>query len=153
MIYDFVRDKWFYSLLICMSHTFGSSRPEVFRKKGVLRNFAKLTGKHLCQSLFFKKVIGRLRPATLLEKRLTHLFLQNTYGGCFYIIIWVTIYRSLIFFHSSSHFFSASLLSVGWTSVKYLFSLQKQSLRDFLRKRFSEKYSKFTGEHQYWSVI
>ena len=28
---------------------------EVFCKKGVLRNFAKLTGKHLCQSLFFKK--------------------------------------------------------------------------------------------------
>ena len=30
-----------------------SSLPEVFYKKGVLRNFAKLTGKHLCQSLFF----------------------------------------------------------------------------------------------------
>ena len=27
-------------------------------KKGVLRNFAKLTGKHLCQSLFFNKVAG-----------------------------------------------------------------------------------------------
>ena len=26
-----------------------SSRPEVFRKKGVLRNFVKLTGKHLCE--------------------------------------------------------------------------------------------------------
>ena len=32
---------------------FRSSRPEVFRKKGVLRNFAKFTGKHLCQRLFF----------------------------------------------------------------------------------------------------
>ena len=27
-------------------------------KKGVLRNFAKFTGKHLCQSLFFNKVAG-----------------------------------------------------------------------------------------------
>ena len=27
--------------------------PEVFCKKGVLRNFTKFTGKHLCQSLFF----------------------------------------------------------------------------------------------------
>ena len=36
-------------------------------KKGVLRNFAKFTGKHLCQSLFFNKVAG-LRPATLLKK-------------------------------------------------------------------------------------
>ena len=30
------------------------SRREVFCEKGVLRNFAKFTGKHLCQS-FFKK--------------------------------------------------------------------------------------------------
>ena len=35
-----------------------SSRPDVFCKKGVLRNIAKLTGKHLCQSLFFNKVAG-----------------------------------------------------------------------------------------------
>ena len=35
-------------------------------KKGVLRNFTKLTGKHLCQqSLFFNKVAG-----LLLKKRL-----------------------------------------------------------------------------------
>ena len=38
-------------------------------KKGVLRNFTKWTGKHLCQSLFFNKVAG-LRSATLLKKRL-----------------------------------------------------------------------------------
>ena len=38
-----------------------NSRPEVFCKKGVVRNFAKFTAKHLCQSLFFNKVAG-LRP-------------------------------------------------------------------------------------------
>ena len=38
-----------------------TSRPEVFCKKDVLKNFAKFTGKHLCQSLFFNKVAG-LRP-------------------------------------------------------------------------------------------
>ena len=43
----------------------------MFSKKGVLRNFAKFTGKHLCHSLFFDKVVG-LRPATLLKKRLSH---------------------------------------------------------------------------------
>ena len=32
--------------------------PEVFCKKRFLRNFAKFTGKHLCQSLFFNKVAG-----------------------------------------------------------------------------------------------
>ena len=31
------------------------SRSEVFCKKGVLRNFAKLTGKQLCQSVLIKK--------------------------------------------------------------------------------------------------
>ena len=72
-----------------------SSCPEVFCKKGVLTNFAKFTGKHLCQRLFFNKVAG-LRPSTLLKKRLWHRcfpvnlakflrtpFSQNTSGGCF----------------------------------------------------------------------
>ena len=61
-------------------------------KKGVLRNFAEFTGKHLYQSLVFNKVAG-LRPATLLKKRLWHRcftknfakflrtpFLRNTSG-------------------------------------------------------------------------
>ena len=38
---------------------------------GVLRNFTKFTGKHLCQSLSFNKVAG-VRPAILLKKRLWH---------------------------------------------------------------------------------
>ena len=50
----------------------GNSRPGVICKKGVARNFAKFTGKHLCQSLFFNKMAG-LRPATLLKKRLWHM--------------------------------------------------------------------------------
>ena len=36
---------------------------EVFYRKGVLRNFAKFTGKHLWQSLFFNKVAA-LKPGT-----------------------------------------------------------------------------------------
>ena len=41
-------------------------------RKGFLRNFAKFTGKHLCQSLFFNKV-ACLRPSTLaLWQRLWH---------------------------------------------------------------------------------
>ena len=39
-----------------------SSHPEVFCKKGVFRNFAKLTGKHLCQGLFFNKVAAISQP-------------------------------------------------------------------------------------------
>ena len=69
-----------------------SSHQRCSVKKGVLRNFTKFTGKHLCQSLFFNKVPG-LRPATLLKKRPWHryfpvnsakflrtLFLRNTSG-------------------------------------------------------------------------
>ena len=37
-------------------------------RKGVLRNFAKLSGKHLCQSLFFNKV-AVLRPVTISKKQ------------------------------------------------------------------------------------
>ena len=78
-----------HSHLICIQ--FRRSRPEVFCKKSVLRNFAKFTGKHLCQGLFFNRVAG-LSPATLLEQRLWHRcfpvnfakFLRtNTSGGCF----------------------------------------------------------------------
>ena len=36
--------------------------PEVFFKKGVLKNFANLTGKHLCWSLFLIKLQARRTP-------------------------------------------------------------------------------------------
>ena len=39
--------------------------------KDVLRNFAKFTGKHLSQRLFFNKVVDLL-PATILKKRIWH---------------------------------------------------------------------------------
>ena len=64
--------------------------PEAFCKKSVLKNYTNLSGKHLCQSLFFNKVSG-LRSVTLLKKRLRHrrfpvnfakilraMFLENT---------------------------------------------------------------------------
>ena len=35
-----------------------NSRLEVFCKKSVIRNFAKFTGKHPCERLFFNKVAG-----------------------------------------------------------------------------------------------
>ena len=47
--------------------------------KGVLRNFAKSTGKHLCQSFFFNKVAG-LRPTFLFKKRLCHRFFPMNFA-------------------------------------------------------------------------
>ena len=45
---------------------FQKQPPEVFYKKGVLKNFVNLTEKHLCQSLFFNKV-AVLPPEQKLE--------------------------------------------------------------------------------------
>ena len=58
-----------FKTLECQRQTFfrSSRHPEVFCKKGVLRNFAKFTEKHLYQSLFFNKTAG-LRPAILFKK-------------------------------------------------------------------------------------
>ena len=42
-----------------------SSSPEVFCKEGVLRNFAKFTGKHLGQSVFFNKVAEHHRTPVI----------------------------------------------------------------------------------------
>ena len=65
-----------------------SSHQRCSIKKGVLRNFAKSTGKHLCQSLFFSKVAGAcnfIKKGTLAQefssgfcKFLRTPFVQNT---------------------------------------------------------------------------
>ena len=52
---------------ITVQMTIRSSHQRCSVRKGILRNFAKFTGKHLCHSLFFNKVAG---PAALLKKRL-----------------------------------------------------------------------------------
>ena len=62
-------------LFVCVSLWLSPSRSEAATRavlrKVVLRNFAKSSGNHLWQSLFFDKVVG-LKPATLLKKRLWH---------------------------------------------------------------------------------
>ena len=58
-------------ITLCLIHE-RSSRPEVLCKKGVLKYIAKVTGKHLCQNLFFNKIAG-LRPATLLKETLARV--------------------------------------------------------------------------------
>ena len=90
------------------------SRPKVFCKKGVLKNFSKFTGKHLCQSL---------RPATLLKKRLWHRyfpvnfakfvrtpFLQNSSGRLLLLRPWENDFvfsgsARIYFYHTVLGFF------------------------------------------------
>ena len=56
-----------------------SSRPELFCKKVVLKNFAKFTEKHLCWSLFYSKVAD-VRPATLLKNKLRHRYFHLNFA-------------------------------------------------------------------------
>ena len=73
--WDIWKLLWYHKKQCATLHMFGSSRSNSscltnqwswFRsshqrrsiKKGVLKNFAKFTGKHLCQSLFFNTVEG-----------------------------------------------------------------------------------------------
>ena len=63
VIPSYIRLPWYLQnliMLVCsVAYTkYRSSHPEVFCEKGVLINFAKFTGKHLRQSLFFNKVAG-----------------------------------------------------------------------------------------------
>ena len=92
------------------THYIRSSRSQMFFKIRVFKNFAILTGTHLCRSLFLIK-LQAWRPETLLkrdskawnfvEKKLRHScfrvkfakffktpFLLNTSGGCFWLFQW-----------------------------------------------------------------
>ena len=57
-ITDYYRQFWMRNRF--KKELFRSSRPEMSCKKGVLKNFAKFTGKYLCQSLFFNEVVGEI---------------------------------------------------------------------------------------------
>ena len=52
----------------------------MFCKKGVLTNFAKFTGKHLCQSLFFNKIDNLIKfefSVNFAKILRTHFFTEN----------------------------------------------------------------------------
>ena len=65
-----------------LPRSYGKKQPPlVFCKKGILRNFANFTGKHLCQNLFLSKegLWHRCFPVNF-AKFLRTPFLQNTSG-------------------------------------------------------------------------
>ena len=63
MVFRFVNDHYLLELLFFPwleeidLNNIRISRPEVFCKKDVLKSFSKLTVKHVCQSIFFNKVL------------------------------------------------------------------------------------------------
>ena len=112
----------------------------MFCKKGVLRNFAKFTGNHLLQSLFFNKVAGlhfslKRDSSTgfflwILRNFWEHLILQNTSGGCF----WVSQFN--IKFH-------LPIVSSDATATQRLWS----KMRIDLKRKSNIKSKQF-----YWSI-
>ena len=89
-----------------------SSHRRCSTKKGAPRNFAKFTGKKLCQSLFFSKATG-LRPAILFKKSpgagvfrwilrnfAEHLFYRTPLGG-YSLFFYGDLYRRFYILLSS----------------------------------------------------
>ena len=55
-------------VLLCSEYSYDrSSHRTCYVRKGVLRNFPKFTGKHMCQSPFFNRLAGT-RSGSLLKK-------------------------------------------------------------------------------------
>ena len=109
-----------------------SSRAEVLCEKGVLRNFAKFTGKHLCHSIFLNKVAG-LRPTTLLKKRLWH--------WCFPVNF--TKFLRTPFYLEHLWWL---LLQTVYLRIDFK-QLRSSRLEVFCRKRVLRNFAKFTGKH------
>ena len=87
--------------LICQN-CFQKQPPEVFCKKGVLRNFTKFRGKHLCQDLFFK--VAGMRSVTLLKKRLWHRCLPVNFAKFLRTPFLQNISRPMfLYFHRHLH--------------------------------------------------
>ena len=65
-------------------------------EKGVLRNFTKFTGKHLCQGLFFNKL--QAKACRFIKKTLAQKFFCEFYeiskNTCFTELVWTTASRN-----------------------------------------------------------
>ena len=96
--------------------------PVVLYKKGVLKNFAKLTGKHLCQTLFFNKV------TTLFKKRLWH--------RCFPVTFAKSLRTPFLRSNSGVLLLHSTLFMICWTSNKFLPSSVKELQHNNLIKYY-----------------
>ena len=102
-----------------------SSHRICYVRKGVLRNFAKLTGKHLYQSLFFNKIAG-LR---------LHLY-RTALGDCFSMFRLKSWDLSKTLFLNTSHFLKNSSVFSFFIFIKFM-----STIRQFFLKHFHEDLS------------
>ena len=107
-----------------------NSRPKMFFKKAVLKNFARFTGKHLCWSHFLIKlqVFMHRYFAVNIATFLRSAFLQNTFFPYEYY------YQELILkYHNDTHkeklrFDQFSTRMGGWLLLTYFICLQHNQL-------------------------
>ena len=79
-----------------------SSRPEMFCKKGVLRNLTKFTGKQLCQNLFFNNVAGLVPIWKKETQAQVTLWVSCDSRVSFLIEYWKSYWNKSILFNSCS---------------------------------------------------
>ena len=123
-----VKRKFIASLLDNLKHANGrSSRPEVFYKKGVLKNFAKFTGKHQCQSLFLIKLLAE--ACNLIKKKtlaqvFSYEFCENL-KNTFFIehLLWLVL--ELLVLYTSPFVFWVHVFFPESFGFFFLVSLQK----------------------------
>ena len=97
----------------CLSVIFRSSLRRCSIRKGVLRNFAKFTGKHLRQSHCFKKRdSGPGVCLWILENFSDHLFYRTRLSDCFSILYCGWLYMVGINNASSQNFFKFRVIVI-----------------------------------------
>ena len=120
----------FKNLFLCYSLIYRSSRPEVFFQQGVLRNFAKFAGKHLCQSL---QTCNFIKKETLVKVFSRGFFKEHLW--------WL-----LLILGSSET--QQSL------SATFFFQTAEHPLEVFYKKMFFLKNSQIlTVKHLFWSLF
>ena len=158
-----------------------SSHPEVFCKKGVLRNFAKFKGKHLCQSLFFKKEalaqvfsgeLCKISKNTFFTEHLLSFIMYKrkkkesirifAYFSLFSLSPRKQIKRFFFFFFKKKNFRKYCILKTSCESFLMKFLKVNNFLRNYLQKqppdmfcikRYSKHFASFTGKHLCLSLL
>ena len=109
--------------------------PQVLCRKGVLRNFAKFTGKELCQSLF-----------SLLKKRLWHRCLHVNFAKFLKAPFFKKIWRTPPVAASEQSFFKRKYYVIFIIFLLWVFE-------PFLCKRGKQRCIQNPGKHLRWSVL
>ena len=137
---------------------FQKQPPDVFfKKKGVIRNFSKFTGKHLCQKLFFKKeTLAQVFSCEFCEISTNTFFTEHLWTTAFLIqpvtlfLLEMLINKKTRHFDSSlnhqEHLFHRTCYHQLFSSYEYckvfknsyfIEHLQKQSLANILQNTCS----------------